>query len=200
MIETKILEVQEDERQNVVNDMQWFGWQVLSSQKIDYTTTYKTGGGNAKSGYYYTVHNDRTAYYSITFQRDTSINNYSKINNLYSEYEEANQSAISLLTKMPKKSKIIYVLIGSIVAFAISFFVLLIISIFDFDLATFLIMFFFMCFPWLVALIISAIISNRANKKYNTLLNEVQDQLDIILKKRSEIVDDAKSIMLRDEK
>ena len=37
-----------------------------------------TGGGNARDGYRYTVHNDRTAYYSITFQRETKEINAEK--------------------------------------------------------------------------------------------------------------------------
>ena len=78
MLETQIIEVSENEKGKVIDFYQTFGWHVLQTQKIDYTTTYMTGGGNARDGYRYTVHNDRTAYYSITFQRETKEINAEK--------------------------------------------------------------------------------------------------------------------------
>ena len=86
MIETKIVEVKETEYERVIREYQCFGWSVTSTQKIDYINSYRTGGGNARRGYFYTIHNDRTAYYSITFQRDTNIKNYSEINMLWDDY------------------------------------------------------------------------------------------------------------------
>ena len=87
MLETKILEVSEESKNRIIQDYQYFGWHVLSTQKIDYTTTYRTGGGNARDGYHFTVHNDRTAYYSITFQRDSEIKNYDELNRLFADYD-----------------------------------------------------------------------------------------------------------------
>ena len=87
MLETKIIEVSEESKNRIIQDYQYFGWHVLSTQKIDYTTTYETGGGNARDGYKYTVHNDRTAYYSITFQRDSDIQNYDELNRLFADYD-----------------------------------------------------------------------------------------------------------------
>ena len=103
MLETKVVEASESNYQDVINDYQLFGWNVLSCQKIDYTTTYTTGGGNAKQGYNYTVHNDRTAYYSITFQRDTEIKNYSELNRLFLKYLQLERSYNSVRGSKSKR-------------------------------------------------------------------------------------------------
>lgn len=97
--ETKILEVNEEDVSSTINDMAYFGWNVLSSQKIDYTTTYRTGGGNANSGYRYVWHSDRTSYYSITFQRSANLRNYSELNSLYTKYENAKETYEKTFTK-----------------------------------------------------------------------------------------------------
>ena len=100
MLETKVLEVSSSEVQKTIEELQCFGWHLISNQKVDYTTTYKTGGGNAKDGYRYIVHNDRTIYNSLTFQRDTQINNYYEINELFSNYETNCNQIMTLITQL----------------------------------------------------------------------------------------------------
>lgn len=185
MIETKILEVQEVGRQIIVNDMQCFGWQVLSTQKIDYTTTYKTGGGNARTGYNYTVHNDRTAYYSITFQRDTSIKNYSKLNNLFVEYERLSTEQAALKFSKGHVAFIIFLML-----FLIGFFSDLIINISDllnYDFDAFLITFLIVCLPWLVLMILFSVIASQSKKRYINKFTALQRQ-------KEKVVDDAKNL------
>lgn len=119
MVETKIVEVGEESRNRIITDYQCFGWTVLSTQKIDYTTSYTTGGGNARSGYHYTVHNDRTAYYSITFQREKDIEHHEELDRLFSEYEALDarykQLSAAPAQKFPVAAIVLFV-VGPIVS------------------------------------------------------------------------------------
>lgn len=103
MIETKVIELDEGDVQRVVNEMQYMGWHVLSTQKIDYATSYVTGGG--MSIQLYTWHADRTSYYTVTFQRDTKMENYNDLDDLFKKYVEAQNEFYSIEQSEPSTKK-----------------------------------------------------------------------------------------------
>ena len=167
MLETTIIEVSEDERNKTIQEYQSFGWQVLNSQKVDYTTTYKTGGGNAKQGYYYTVHNDRTSYYSITFQRD-SKNVNKKLRTLFDDYKR-NKDEIEEYNKKieeansAKKTNSLTILFGA-------------------------------CFIPIVIGIVMIIIGSKNNKSCNQIIEQSHNEIQKLEGKNKKLMKEAKAI------
>lgn len=133
MIETKILDHVEDlKMQETIAAMQCFGWTILNSQKIDYTTVMGSKGGidaHTSNGVVYNSIESkneikRTVYWSLSFQRDTKIENYELLNDLNKKYDNEEQIIESLISEYYKVYKKItkftlmeYIIIGFLCIF-----------------------------------------------------------------------------------
>ena len=121
MLETKIVEVADGDQQRVIDNYQYFGWRVLCSQKIDYRLSYTTGGGDAKKGYKFVVHNERTSYYILTFQRDTKMKGYSELESLFRDYERLESRLNGLIVyKLFPVAAIVFLVVGALINIALN--------------------------------------------------------------------------------
>lgn len=81
MLETKSLTVSPNAEQNTINLMQDFGWNLKSSQEINNTDSHLEDRG----GTTYSV-TTKENYVKLIFERDTKMENYSKITDLETKY------------------------------------------------------------------------------------------------------------------
>ena len=81
--ETKSLSVIPSDEQRTIDEMQAFGWELMSSQEVSTKDSHLEQHGNTL----YSV-TESENYVKLVFSRDTSIPNYAELDALYRQYLE----------------------------------------------------------------------------------------------------------------
>lgn len=84
--ETTVIEVSKDTEQKTIHRYQCFGWKLQNNQEVNVTSI--SGGGSSYHGTGSSyVRSTTTTYVKLTFERNTGINNYAKLDELYKNFK-----------------------------------------------------------------------------------------------------------------